>query len=64
MTVSNSPQQGEARAYTPNELRHVLKLGRDKVYELLNTGELRSVRVGRRYLIPAGAVADFLNEGQ
>lgn len=64
MTVSNSPQQGEARAYTPQDLRPVLKLGRDKIYELLTSGELRSVRVGRRWLIPAEAVAEFLNGGK
>lgn len=33
-----------------------LSLGRTAVYELLNAGELTSVHVGRRRLIPAEAV--------
>ena len=60
MTVPNRPKQAAALAYTPAECRDVLKIGRDKVYELLRSGQLRSVRVGRRYLIPADAAADFL----
>lgn len=62
MTVADRPKQqkGQPIIYTPDECRDVLKLGRDKVYELLRSGELTSRRVGRRYLIPAEAVADFL----
>lgn len=64
MTVANRPQQGPDLAYTPKECRAVLKLGRDKVYELIHSGRLRSVRVGRRLLVPAEAVADFLKGAQ
>lgn len=60
MTVPNRPKQKKALAYTPAECQDALKLGRDKVYALLRSGELASRRVGRRYLIPAEAVADFL----
>lgn len=64
MTVANRRQQANALAYTPAECRDVLKIGRDKVYELLRSGELSSRRVGRRYIIPAEAVADFLKGAQ
>lgn len=60
MTVANRPKSGQSAAYTPEECRPLLKLGRDKIYELLRSGDLRSVRVGRRFIIPAAAVADFL----
>ncbi|MHA0044386.1 excisionase family DNA-binding protein [Deinococcus sp. PEB2-63] len=64
MTVANRPKAGQSAAYTPEECRPLLKLGRDKVYELIRSGQLRSVRVGRRYLIPADAVTAFLRGGQ
>lgn len=35
-------------------------LGRSKVYELLASGELGSVKVGRRRLIPARSLDEFV----
>lgn len=35
-------------------------LGRSKVYELLASGELGSVKVGRRRLIPARSLEEFV----
>lgn len=35
-------------------------ISRPSVYALINSGALRSVKVGRRRLIPASAVADYI----
>ena len=64
MTVTHRAKQGLAVAYTPAEVRPLLKLGRDRVYDLLRSGQLRSIRVGRKYLVPADAVAEFLKGGK
>lgn len=45
---------------TVKEVCEVLKLGKNKVYELLQNGEISSRRVGRNYLIPKKSVIDFL----
>ncbi|EIU71164.1 putative excision nuclease [Mycobacteroides abscessus subsp. bolletii 1S-154-0310] len=37
-----------------------LSLGRTAVFELLNSGELRSVKVGRRRLVSEGQIADYI----
>jgi excisionase family DNA binding protein len=37
-----------------------LNLGPSKVYELIASGRLRSVRIGRRRLVPAGAVVELI----
>lgn len=37
-----------------------LGLGRSKTWELVRTGELRSVRAGRRVLVPVSALESFL----
>jgi excisionase family DNA binding protein len=34
-------------------------IGRSKLYELFAAGELVSVKVGRRRLVPASSIADF-----
>ena len=40
-----------AMIYRPAELMRVLGLGRNTVYMLLRSGRIRSVKIGRRYLI-------------
>ena len=37
-----------------------LGIGRSALYQTLARGELRSVKVGRRRLVPADAIADFV----
>jgi Helix-turn-helix domain len=37
-----------------------LALGRTKVYELIQSGQLVSVTVDRRRLVPATSIADFV----
>jgi len=40
---------------------HALGVGRTKMFELIASGELTSVRVGRRRLIPATAIRDYVD---
>lgn len=62
-----SEQNGQApprpRVYTPEEAADELKIGRTKIYELLQRGKLRSVKIGRTRRIPAAALDAFLEEG-
>ncbi len=37
-----------------------LCLGRSMVFSLLSDGQLRSVKVGRRRLVPESAISDFI----
>jgi excisionase family DNA binding protein len=46
--------------YSPDELRAALGIGRGSVYDLLRSGQLRSVRVGRRIVVPISEVERFL----
>ena len=39
----------------------ILNIGRNTAYELIHSGQIRSIRVGRQLRIPKGAVLDFLN---
>ncbi len=45
---------------TPRDLRDFLPIGRNAVYEILRTERIRSVRVGQKFMIPKGALRDFL----
>lgn len=54
------PLPGERLAYRPNDAAALLGIGRNRVFELLKSGELHSVRYGRTRLIPRKAIERFL----
>ena len=42
------------------EAATVLRIGRGATYALVRTGNLRSIRVGRKILIPRAAIDEFI----
>ena len=50
--------------YKPAELMRVLGLGRNTVYALLRSGRIRSVKIGRRYLVTQEALHEFLTDNK
>ena len=46
----------------PTEAAQALGLGRTKVYELMGSGALRSVKVGNSRRISAAALAEFVDQ--
>jgi excisionase family DNA binding protein len=55
---------GEKLLLRPEEAAELLSIGRSKVYELIGTGELASVRIGASRRIPAQALAEFVQQLQ
>lgn len=45
----------------PDEAADALSLGRSKLYEMLQTGELRSVRAGRARRVPVEALREWIS---
>ena len=52
----------EQLLYKPIQASDYLQLGRSKTYELIRTGALRSIRVGRAIRIPAAALREFVEQ--
>jgi excisionase family DNA binding protein len=48
------------RAYTVEQVAKMLHIGRDKVYELLRTGQLRSIKIGKLRRITEQHLAEFI----
>lgn len=44
------------------ELMPVLGIGRNTAYELVRSGQIRSIRVGRQVRIPKDALLEFLSK--
>ncbi len=56
------PDYGEV--VTVPELAKMLRVGRNTAYDLVGTGKVRSVKVGKQIRIPKLCVMDFLQRGQ
>jgi len=44
------------------DLMPILGIGRNTAYELVRSGQIKSIRVGRNIRIPKGEVIAFLNK--
>ncbi len=52
----------EQRLLTIPEVMTVLALGRCKVYDLIRSGRLESIKVGRDRRVPVEAIDKFVNQ--
>ena len=48
------------QAYTVEQVADMLHVGRDKVYYLLRTGQLRSIKIGKLRRITSQHLAEFV----
>jgi excisionase family DNA binding protein len=51
---------GRPLVYTPEEVAKLLKVGRTKVYELIQRGDLRSVKIGKSRRISSRALDEYI----
>ena len=62
--MNNTPQTHQttepAMLFAITEAALILGIGRTNVYALLKQGQLRSVKIGGRRLIPRSALEDFV----
>jgi excisionase family DNA binding protein len=48
------------RAYTIPEVQHVLRCSKSTAYELLKSGELKRLKIGKKTLVPVESVEALL----
>lgn len=56
----NSTLTEPSMGLTVAEASQHLRLGRNRTFQLLHSGRLRGVRVGRRWIVPRRALEEFL----
>lgn len=44
----------------PDDVIEILNIGRNKVYEMLNNGTIKSIRIGRKHRIPKKILIEYL----
>lgn len=47
-------------AYRVEEAAESLRISRDSIYELIRSGELRTIKVGARRLVPVIALSEYI----
>lgn len=45
---------------TPEETMAVLNIGKNSIYKLLQTGELKSIKIGKQYRIPKKYLLQYI----
>lgn len=48
------------RLHTVEEAADILRIGRNRVFKLIATGELHSVKIGRSRRVTSAAIEDFI----
>ncbi len=56
----HEPKGVSMQAYTVEQVADMLNIGRDKVYYLLRTGQLRSIKIGKLRRITDRQLAEFI----
>ena len=56
--MNNSEE--EPLVYSPDEARKLLKISRGLMYEAISSGQIPSIRIGRRLLVPRSALEKLL----
>jgi excisionase family DNA binding protein len=59
--ATKKERSGQVQAYTVEQVAEMLHVGRDKVYYLLRTGQLRSIKIGKLRRITDRHLAEFVN---
>ncbi len=60
MTTFNETPNTEPLTYTVDEAAALLGISRPSAYEAVHTGEVPSIKVGRRILVPRAALTRLL----
>lgn len=45
---------------TVDDLQKMLKIGRNSAYDILKAGLIKTIKIGKRYIIPKQSVINFL----
>jgi excisionase family DNA binding protein len=59
-----TPPEVPDRLLSIDEAARMLGIGRSRLYEEIGSGRCRSLKVGRRRLVPSSAISDYVRRGE
>ncbi|CVK17550.1 helix-turn-helix domain-containing protein [Sporomusa sphaeroides] len=60
IVARNEKQDITKKAYSPEEARKIIGLGRNTFMELLHSGKIKGIKAGAKWLVPNWAIDEFL----
>jgi excisionase family DNA binding protein len=54
----------EPQSISISDAARAIGIGRTKLYELINTGDLKTLKIGRRTLVSAASIKALVSGGQ
>ncbi len=64
VTEAAPPGNSPERLLSVDEAASALGIGRSRLYDEIGAGRVRSIKIGRRRLVAAGSIADFIAAGR
>ncbi len=61
---NNSSLNGLPLVLSVPELAAILQIGRNSAYELVKSGKIRSIHIGKNIRIPQSALLEYLQQDQ
>lgn len=59
-----SIMKNEPDVLTVHDTARILRLGKNKVYELIRSGQLPAMKLGKKLIIPKTILIDFMEDGR
>lgn len=56
-------EKTKVAVYTVKEVMEILRLSRNAIYNAIYSGEIKTIHIGDRYLIPAKTIEELLSNG-
>jgi len=57
-----TPRMNVPMAMSPRDAARAIGISRSTLYRLIQQGRVRTVKIGRRTLVPTSALAELINE--
>lgn len=61
MTIDHTIQQNIPLVLSVPELANILHIGRNSAYQLVNSGKIRCIHIGKNIRVPQAALLEYLN---
>lgn len=65
MTINSNSYESIFSEYndvvTVDDIMQMLKIGKNTVYDLLRNKKIKSIQLGKKYIIPKRSIIEFLN---
>ena len=64
IVACNEKETVNKKAYSADEARKIIGIGRNTFMDLLHSGEIRGLKAGAKWIVPVWAIDEYLNQAR